>query len=554
MPRKRRGRRRQMYHYDEECGLLEEIVKVTSPPGKCKIVNRYVRPSEPIAVTEWKSVNRTYCVVCREGGELLCCDACPASFHLLCHEPVIRREAIPRGRWLCNRCHRTGTNAISRKRNRVSILTEDEHRLLELNRIFNSRDITDTVAFYVALSTSLSNCNARQFELPAALRNDGLLPYRGLAQPRCIVLNEPCTVCDGLGEDSPKIRCDFCRYVYHVDCLRPPLCSPPSETWMCPNHVEPVVESKLLTSISVTERRHLWTKYARQSVDELSIRRNFLEKLRKSCNLRNLRDLQDNGISDNDLSTSSEHQSPLENGQYDAATTSSSCNDEPSVLVAERPGIRRDREWQCERPPSTSLNYRDNHSFSRSTAPLAKGRSLSSLTSQHTCMDSTPFCSAVLPISSAVSIDSTYTIMVPAFNVAGTKRKEDQQFIHVDFALDDDNCSFDCRCYSTSEDVCHRRVDVSIGKALSPKPQEVVSRHPEICEEKLSINIEEPPKHAIPMDIAQLDTSSMSVRGSVLRALLESPDGASVEPTLKNKPIALTRIRRTRTRVIKSSM
>ncbi|KIH64940.1 PHD-finger [Ancylostoma duodenale] len=517
MPRKRRGRRRQMYHYDEECGLLEEIVKVTSPPGKCKIVNRYVRPSEPIAVTEWKSVNRTYCVVCREGGELLCCDACPASFHLLCHEPVIRREAIPRGRWLCNRCHRTGTNAISRKRNRVSILTEDEHRLLELNRIFNSRDITDTVAFYVALSTSLSNCNARQFELPAALRNDGLLPYRGLAQPRCIVLNEPCTVCDGLGEDSPKIRCDFCRYVYHVDCLRPPLCSPPSETWMCPNHVEPVV-------------------------------------LRKSCNLRNLRDLQDNGISDNDLSTSSEHQSPLENGQYDAATTSSSCNDEPSVLVAERPGIRRDREWQCERPPSTSLNYRDNHSFSRSTAPLAKGRSLSSLTSQHTCMDSTPFCSAVLPISSAVSIDSTYTIMVPAFNVAGTKRKEDQQFIHVDFALDDDNCSFDCRCYSTSEDVCHRRVDVSIGKALSPKPQEVVSRHPEICEEKLSINIEEPPKHAIPMDIAQLDTSSMSVRGSVLRALLESPDGASVEPTLKNKPIALTRIRRTRTRVIKSSM
>ncbi|VDK59096.1 unnamed protein product [Cylicostephanus goldi] len=151
-----------------------------------------------------------------------------------------------------------------------------------MNKIFCSREIRNTVAFYLALSTSLTNCNARQFQLPASLRNDGLLPYRGLAQPRYIVVNEPCTVCKGLGEDSLKIRCDFCRYVYHLDCLRPPLCCPPSETWMCPNHVEPVVESKLLTSISVTERRHLWAKYARQRVDEHLVRMSFLHKVRKS--------------------------------------------------------------------------------------------------------------------------------------------------------------------------------------------------------------------------------------------------------------------------------
>ncbi len=47
-------------------------------------------------------VNNDYCSYCDEGGSLINCDRCPASFHLLCHEPPL--EEIPQGDFLCNAC------------------------------------------------------------------------------------------------------------------------------------------------------------------------------------------------------------------------------------------------------------------------------------------------------------------------------------------------------------------------------------------------------------------------------------------------------------------
>ncbi|KAK6021186.1 hypothetical protein OSTOST_13152 [Ostertagia ostertagi] len=162
--------------------------------------------------------------------------------------------------------------------------SEEDYRQQELVRTFSKKKITTILEFYMALSSSLTNCNARQFDVPPSYLIDGLLPYglmpyKGLAQPRQIIIDEPCTLCEGIGEESPKIQCDFCKYVYHIDCLRFPLCSPPSEAWMCPNHVEPIVDLKLLSSISFTERRRIWAKYARQPVDEMTIRRKFVEKV-----------------------------------------------------------------------------------------------------------------------------------------------------------------------------------------------------------------------------------------------------------------------------------
>jgi len=36
-----------------------------------------------------ESANDDWCAVCRNGGELLCCDTCPRVFHLQCHVPVV---------------------------------------------------------------------------------------------------------------------------------------------------------------------------------------------------------------------------------------------------------------------------------------------------------------------------------------------------------------------------------------------------------------------------------------------------------------------------------
>ncbi|KAL3631607.1 hypothetical protein CASFOL_024591 [Castilleja foliolosa] len=42
------------------------------------------------------------CEVCELGGELLCCDSCPRTYHLKCLDPVLKR--IPKGKWKCPTC------------------------------------------------------------------------------------------------------------------------------------------------------------------------------------------------------------------------------------------------------------------------------------------------------------------------------------------------------------------------------------------------------------------------------------------------------------------
>ncbi|CAF4474141.1 unnamed protein product, partial [Rotaria magnacalcarata] len=43
-----------------------------------------------------------YCRVCRDGGELLCCDRCPSSYHMRCLIPPM--TVIPEEDWFCPRC------------------------------------------------------------------------------------------------------------------------------------------------------------------------------------------------------------------------------------------------------------------------------------------------------------------------------------------------------------------------------------------------------------------------------------------------------------------
>uniref|UniRef100_A0A673GB59 PHD finger protein 12-like n=1 Tax=Sinocyclocheilus rhinocerous TaxID=307959 RepID=A0A673GB59_9TELE len=51
-----------------------------------------------------RATNHDTCDSCREGGDLLCCDHCPAAFHLQCCNPPLSREMLPPGDWMCHRC------------------------------------------------------------------------------------------------------------------------------------------------------------------------------------------------------------------------------------------------------------------------------------------------------------------------------------------------------------------------------------------------------------------------------------------------------------------
>ena len=46
--------------------------------------------------------NRDHCSICRKGGELLCCDHCPKSFHTKCLK--IKPSELPENEWFCPKC------------------------------------------------------------------------------------------------------------------------------------------------------------------------------------------------------------------------------------------------------------------------------------------------------------------------------------------------------------------------------------------------------------------------------------------------------------------
>lgn len=53
-------------------------------------------------VGEEEDDHMEFCRVCKDGGELLCCDTCPSSYHIHCLNPPL--PEIPNGEWLCPRC------------------------------------------------------------------------------------------------------------------------------------------------------------------------------------------------------------------------------------------------------------------------------------------------------------------------------------------------------------------------------------------------------------------------------------------------------------------
>lgn len=46
--------------------------------------------------------HQEFCRLCKDGGELLCCDSCPSAYHTFCLDPPL--SEIPDGDWRCPRC------------------------------------------------------------------------------------------------------------------------------------------------------------------------------------------------------------------------------------------------------------------------------------------------------------------------------------------------------------------------------------------------------------------------------------------------------------------
>ncbi|KAH8304619.1 hypothetical protein KR018_001737, partial [Drosophila ironensis] len=85
---------------------VQQIKQLIRPPPNEdeKMSQRSSSTKHPYYRRPGRGHNHDYCDACEEGGNLLCCDRCTASFHLQCHDPPLSEEDIPSGQWLCHSC------------------------------------------------------------------------------------------------------------------------------------------------------------------------------------------------------------------------------------------------------------------------------------------------------------------------------------------------------------------------------------------------------------------------------------------------------------------
>ncbi|XP_018439174.1 uncharacterized protein LOC108811609 isoform X1 [Raphanus sativus] len=145
--------------------------------------------------------NDDICRICQDGGELLCCDTCPRSYHIAC----AGLSSLPSERWSCQYC----VNMIEREK-----CVESNRNAVAAGRVRGVDAIAQIATRCIRIVSSLVS------ELPSV-----------------------CVLCRGhsfcrLGFSSRTvILCDQCEKEFHVGCLKDhniaDLKELPKDKWFC---------------------------------------------------------------------------------------------------------------------------------------------------------------------------------------------------------------------------------------------------------------------------------------------------------------------------------
>ncbi|XP_063833422.1 PHD finger protein 12-like [Ostrinia nubilalis] len=304
------------YDLDTSGGLMPLIRALIKPPDEEPNAQKPKKPQHPYYKRPGKGHNHDSCDACGEGGDLICCDRCPASFHLGCYDPPLDENDIPAGQWLCRECHATdaekpasarGSRAHSPADSKSD--TDKKTRSLRNNRTNSAKkkskdeeedekkkeEPEKELTPMEVLVRAARVMNPRQFQLPNEMKIPFVFPGTEKEGSKngnsslvtvdawgCVPLPAKlCFVCQHTCKLAPLLQCDYCPLLFHQDCLDPPLTALPTGRWMCPNHVEQYIDWKLVSSISATERVALWEQFS-GPVDQHAIRTDFIRRARSA--------------------------------------------------------------------------------------------------------------------------------------------------------------------------------------------------------------------------------------------------------------------------------
>ncbi|KAJ5121453.1 uncharacterized protein N7515_009414 [Penicillium bovifimosum] len=201
--------------------------------------------------------NSDECSKCGDGGDLLCCDTCPNSYHYECLDPPLDPKDPPKGDWHCPKC--SVRNSFSTLIARAGYYKKTEYRVPEpIKEHFEGvgEMIISDEDGYARNPTNFSFYKLkphieRLTKVPGPAKEGGhtLVSYDHPHHLREFDDNGQlirCTKCAGtIYGGRPIVQCDYCTCYWHLDCLTPPRAAPPNpwKGWMCPNHVTTADES-----------------------------------------------------------------------------------------------------------------------------------------------------------------------------------------------------------------------------------------------------------------------------------------------------------------------
>ncbi|KAM9002846.1 autoimmune regulator [Sarcophilus harrisii] len=189
--------------------------------------------------------NDDECAVCRDGGELICCDGCPRAFHLACLEPPLTE--IPSGMWRCGCCivgkvHQDGRHGDQRdgpsetlaplglRPARTQVKNPTQEPPPGLGATFTFKQPLPPASSPALMSAlPLTSCQPLQSSGPERqqgaaqtlltdLRQGGKLFHSGTAFQQKLSAEEQCGVCQG---SKDVLHCAQCSRAFHWHCHFP---------------------------------------------------------------------------------------------------------------------------------------------------------------------------------------------------------------------------------------------------------------------------------------------------------------------------------------------